>query len=144
LKHAMIVHCAELAPFAESWRRVHTRPTYPVPGVRFYANASNAAYEPTTTSAADALTTQALTTVDFPRTIRRAWDDGIHVFLELGPRDTLTSAIARILHDRPHVAIALDATAASNASEPARIAHALARLHVAGIDINPAALSRVF
>ena len=51
---------------AEQWRQIHSRTTYPVPGVRFYAHAWNSAYAPTRESAADALTQQALASLDFP------------------------------------------------------------------------------
>ncbi|ODS52940.1 MAG: hypothetical protein ABS36_15935 [Acidobacteria bacterium SCN 69-37] len=141
LKHPMVVHCAELAPFADTWRRVHTRPTHSAPGIAFYANAFNGPYTPTESRVAEALTVQARTPIDFPRTVRRAWDDGIRVFLELGPRDTVTRAIGRILGDRAHVAIALDDPATA---PRLRTACAVARLHVAGVDVTEAALARVF
>ena len=32
----MVIHCSAMAPFADTWRSIHTRETYAVPGVRFY------------------------------------------------------------------------------------------------------------
>ncbi len=104
----MIVHCPVLLPFADTWRRIHTRETHAAPGVRFYTNDGNRAYVPTREAAAEAITRQALETIDFPRTIERAYADGVRVFIEHGPRGILTSAIARVLAGRPHLAVALD------------------------------------
>ena len=107
----MVVHCRAMTPFADAWRRIHTRETYgvPVPGVRFYTNAGNRAYTPTRDAAAEAITQQALEPIYFPATVLRAWEDGVRVFVEHGPRGILTGAIPKILGDRPHVAVALDA-----------------------------------
>ena len=63
----MVIHCRAMAPFAEVWRRIHTRQTYKAPGVRFYTNAGNDSYSPTRDSAAEAITRQALEPIDFPR-----------------------------------------------------------------------------
>ena len=105
----MVIHCAAMEPFAETWRRIHTRTTYEVPGVRFYTNAGNCAYTPTTEAAAEAITRQAVEPIDFPATVRRAWEDGVRIFVEHGPRGILAGAIPKILGDRPYLVVALDA-----------------------------------
>lgn len=105
---SLTVHARAMQPFAETWRRIHTRATATVPNMRFYTNATNSAYHPTRKRVADMLTRQAVQTIDFPATIRRAYDDGVRSFIEIGPRDTLTRAIEATLKDRPHMAIATD------------------------------------
>ncbi|WP_325096763.1 beta-ketoacyl synthase N-terminal-like domain-containing protein, partial [Mycolicibacterium vinylchloridicum] len=105
----MVIHCEAMAPFADTWRNIHTRETHEVPDVRFYTNAVNRAYVPTREAAAEAITRQALEPIDFPATILQAWEDGVRVFVEHGPRAILTGAVAKILGDRPHLAVALDA-----------------------------------
>ncbi|HCW77616.1 MAG TPA: hypothetical protein DG084_00750, partial [Gemmatimonadetes bacterium] len=104
----MVVHCAPLTPFEKRWHDIHLRDTSSVPGVRFYTNAWNSAYVPTRESAAEAITRQAIDPVDFPKTLEAAYDDGVRVFVEHGPRAILTNAIGRILGDRPHLVVALD------------------------------------
>ncbi|CAN5660995.1 type I polyketide synthase [soil metagenome] len=104
----MVIHCQAMAPFADVWRRIHTRETYEVPDVRFYTNAVNRAYTPTRDAAAEAITRQALEPIDFPATVLQAWEDGVRVFVEHGPRGILTGAIPKILGERPHLAVALD------------------------------------
>ncbi|WP_290484964.1 hypothetical protein, partial [Hyphomonas sp. UBA3195] len=71
----LIVHAKAMQPFAETWRKLHTRKMHDGGGVRLYANAVNAAYEPTSETSADMLTRQAIDTVDFPPTVEQAWKD---------------------------------------------------------------------
>ncbi|KDF01157.1 hypothetical protein Y900_020005 [Mycolicibacterium aromaticivorans JS19b1 = JCM 16368] len=104
----MVIHCEAMAPFADTWRNIHTRETHEVPDIRFYTNAVNRAYVPTREAAAEAITRQALEPIDFPATILQAWEDGVRIFVEHGPRNILTAAVAKILGDRPHLAVALD------------------------------------
>ena len=104
----MVIHCEAMAPFADTWRRIHTRETFEAPDVRFYTNAINRAYLPTREDAAEAITRQALEPIDFPATVLQAWEDGVRIFVEHGPRAILTGAIPKILGDRPHFAVALD------------------------------------
>jgi len=105
----MIVHCAAMEPFAEAWRRIHTRTVHEAPGVRFYSNAGNSDYAPTRESAAAAITAQALNPIDFPATVRAAYADGVRIFIEHGPRNILTNSVARILEGKPHLAVSMDA-----------------------------------
>lgn len=129
----LIVHAKAMKPFEETWRRLHTRPVSRVEGVRLYANAINAAYKPTKARVADMLTRQAVTTVDFPSTIRQAWEDGVRTFIELGPRDTLTGSISRTLAGKPHLAVATDRI---ETGDLAQIAELAATLFAAGYDVN--------
>ncbi|WP_339678914.1 beta-ketoacyl synthase N-terminal-like domain-containing protein [uncultured Hyphomonas sp.] len=104
----LIVHAKAMRPFAETWRKLHTRKMHDGGGVRLYANAINAAYEPTSETSADMLTRQAVDTVDFPPTVEQAWKDGVRTFVELGPRDTLTAALGNILEGKDYKAVATD------------------------------------
>lgn len=104
----MVIHCQAMAPFADTWRSIHTRETFDAPGVRFYTNAVNGPYTPTREAAAEAITRQALEPIDFPATVLRAWEDGVRIFVEHGPRAILTGSIPKILGGRPHLAVALD------------------------------------
>ena len=139
LGHDMVVHCPELGPFAETWRRIHARETHAVADIRFYANAIGGAYAPDRESVADMLTGQALDTVDFPRTVEAAWRDGVRVFIEHGPRGTLSAAIDRILGDREHVAVALDRARTDGLPQ---LFEAVARLFVAGVPMDAGAFRR--
>ena len=117
----LIVHAKAMQPFAETWRRLHTRKLHKGKDVRLYANAINAAYEPTSELAADMLTRQAVDTVNFPPTVERAWKDGVRTFVELGPRDTLTSALANILEGKQFKAVATDRIESADLSQIAEL-----------------------
>ncbi|MFN4025623.1 MAG: beta-ketoacyl synthase N-terminal-like domain-containing protein [Hyphomonas sp.] len=122
----LIVHASAMQPFAEKWRQLHTRPVSRIEnGPRLYANAINAAYRPTKAKVADMLTRQAVATVDFPATVRRAWEDGVRTFVELGPRDSLTQSIRLTLQGKPHLAVAADEVESADLTQIARLAATL-------------------
>ncbi|MCI4645146.1 MAG: hypothetical protein MRY64_10215 [Hyphomonadaceae bacterium] len=129
----LIVHAEAMKPFAETWRRLHTRKVHTGAPVRLYANAIHGAYEPTPETAAEMLTAQAVATVDFPKTVLQAWEDGVRTFVELGPRDTLTRSLPRILGTREHTAIATDRT---DRGDLAQLAEVTAMLFAEGRDVQ--------
>ncbi|MFI5867555.1 beta-ketoacyl synthase N-terminal-like domain-containing protein [Streptomyces sp. NPDC051546] len=109
LEYEVAVHAPVLAGVRDTWHALHLRPTDPVPGVRFYTCGTATAYTAESAAVADALTVQALGTVDFRGTVEQAWRDGVRVFLEHGPRALCTGWIDDILQGREHLALALDA-----------------------------------
>ncbi|SNT50074.1 PfaB family protein [Asanoa hainanensis] len=108
IHYDLAAHAPELAEVRDRWHALHRRPTTKVPGIRFYRGATGQSYHPTEQSAADAITEQMLSPVDFPNVIQQAWDDGVRVFVEHGPAAQCTGWIRRILGEREHVAVALD------------------------------------
>jgi acyl transferase domain-containing protein/3-hydroxymyristoyl/3-hydroxydecanoyl-(acyl carrier protein) dehydratase/1-acyl-sn-glycerol-3-phosphate acyltransferase len=134
LGQSMVVHCPALAPFAAAWERIHSRRTHRSGRVRIYRNVDHrACRRMRRQSIARALTGQALSTVDFRRTIEQAWHDGVRVFIEHGPHDTLTSAIRETLGEREHLTVALDRR---NHGDLAQIARAVGQLFVAGVPVD--------
>jgi len=135
----MVVHCAELEPCAPVWRRIHRRETTTPESVALYANAFAQSYPPSKELCAEALTRQAVERVDFPRTVRRAHDDGVRIFVEHGPRNALTRSIATILSGRDHLAVSLDHPGRAPLEQ---LAHAAAELFAAGLDPAMAEVAR--
>jgi len=101
-------HTPVMGEIRAAWYRHHHRPTRPVPGVEFYSHHFGGRYRLDDERTAEALTGQAMDPLDFPSAAWRAWDSGVRVFIEHGPRNLLTSALSRILPKREGVFLALD------------------------------------
>jgi 3-hydroxymyristoyl/3-hydroxydecanoyl-(acyl carrier protein) dehydratase len=98
------VHCAIAREVEQAYRDLHLLTTTPPPDVRFYSAAWGRAYVPDRATAAEAIVAQALDTVDFPAVVRRAYDDGVRLFVEAGPGASCTRMIRSVLDGRPHLA----------------------------------------
>ena len=133
LGYNVACHCPEMKGYSDEWRRLHHRSTSPVPDVRFYTGATSTYYEPTADRAADALLGMATRTLDFPRMVKNAWNDGVRVFLEHGPRDSCTRWVHQALGDREHIAIPMDC---SGISSLIQVTHAMAQLVAAGVPVQ--------
>ena len=133
LPMSLAVHCPELIACAGLWRTLHHRPTRQPSGVRFYFNAHGEARALDPEMVADALLAQALETVDFPRTIRRAWEDGVRIFVEHGPRDHCSRWIAETLDQREHLAVAYDVLGRSSLTQALVT---VANLVASGVRVN--------
>lgn len=131
-------HVPEIrAEFHEPWLAVHTRAVTPVDGVRFYSNGVTGAYDVSTEACAEAITAQAENTVDFPATIRAAYDDGVRVFVEHGPSGACTNFIREILDGRDVLAVHLD----RRDNDIEQVFDVCAALVTAGIPVDHAALT---
>jgi NAD(P)-dependent dehydrogenase (short-subunit alcohol dehydrogenase family)/malonyl CoA-acyl carrier protein transacylase len=130
LSYDLAIHAPELKTVSEQWRHLYRQPTWPVPETRFYSCATCSTYPITPDAVADALTKQALTTVDFAGTVEQAWADGVRIFIEHGPQPACTTWIDQILADRDHVAVALDAPRRDGIRQ---LAYATAELLAAGV-----------
>lgn len=131
----LAVHCPEMAEYADGWRALHRRPV--VPGAtRIYSNALGGPYFPDSDRVADMLTSQACATVDFPATILRAWEDGVRIFIEHGPRSFCTGWISQTLGRRPHLAVSLDKYGKSSLEQACDTVN---RLAAAGVTMDTAA-----
>ncbi len=98
------VHCEVATPVAEPYRSLHLFPTTPPPGVTFTSGAKGGRYQVTRESAADAILAQALKGIDYPAVIEDAYNDGVRLFLEMGPGNSCSRMIGNILGERPHLA----------------------------------------
>ncbi|MFA7534977.1 MAG: beta-ketoacyl synthase N-terminal-like domain-containing protein [Desulfuromonadales bacterium] len=104
LRGVTTVHCEVARPVAAAYRDLHLFATTPPPGIAFYSGAWGKSYQLSEERIADAILAQALETVDYPRLVEQLYADGIRIFLEMGPGNSCSRMIGRILHDRPHMA----------------------------------------
>ena len=130
-------HTPVMAAVRAAWYRLHHRPTRPVPGVAFYSNHFGAAYDLSADRVAEALTGQVTAPLDFPTAAWRAWDSGVRVFIEHGPRNLLTSALSRLLPRKEGVFLALDVQGENALNRALRVA---AELWCRGLPVDLARL----
>ncbi len=105
LDGVVTVHCDAAAPVQDAYRELHRFPAVQPPGIRFYSCAAGKAIPIDTDGTADSITRQAVHGFDFTAVIRQAYQDGVRIFLEMGPHASCTRMIGRILGDSPHVAV---------------------------------------
>jgi acyl transferase domain-containing protein/3-hydroxymyristoyl/3-hydroxydecanoyl-(acyl carrier protein) dehydratase len=104
LEGVTTVHCEVAREVAAAYRELHLLPTTPPPGIRFYSGVWGRSYRVDRETAAEAITAQALGTIDFPAVIQAAYDDSVRIFVEAGPGASCTRMIGQILGERPHLA----------------------------------------
>lgn len=134
------VHCEVAREVAEPYRSLHLFSTDPPAGVTFYSGAKGGSYPVDRESTADAILAQALKGIDFPAVIESAYSAGVRYFLEMGPGNSCSRMIGRILEGRPHLA----RSACFPGQEPTSILlRLLANLIAEGIPVNLAPLYAV-
>lgn len=104
LEGVTTVHCEVVKPVEKPYRELHLFDTTPPPGVAFYSGIAGSQYEVTTDSAADSIVRQALETFDFTKLINAAYEDGVRIFIEMGPGASCSRMIGQILGEREHMA----------------------------------------
>ncbi|TYT74409.1 hypothetical protein FIM25_09610 [Desulfobotulus mexicanus] len=127
LEGVISVHCDALKPARNAYETLHTFPVHPQP-YRYYSCASEKAFTPDTKSCCNAILEQNLRGFHFPSLVLKAWEDGVRIFVEMGPSDSCTRMIRSILGDRPHLAFSLSK---KDEAEVISIARARAIWHVA-------------
>jgi acyl transferase domain-containing protein/3-hydroxymyristoyl/3-hydroxydecanoyl-(acyl carrier protein) dehydratase len=101
------VHCEVARPVQGPYRDLHLFNTAPPEGVTFYSGVLGRAYVVNRDSAADSIVGQALQCFDYTQVINSAYEDGVRLFIEMGPGASCTRMIDQILADRPHLAQAI-------------------------------------
>ncbi|MGD9383122.1 MAG: beta-ketoacyl synthase N-terminal-like domain-containing protein, partial [Desulfobacterales bacterium] len=105
LEGVVTVHCDAAAPVADAYKTLHVFPTTPPKDVRFYSCALARSYTPTDESAATSILDQAISGFNFTKLIKQSYQDGVRIFLEMGPHASCTGMINRILDKKNHLAV---------------------------------------
>ncbi|MCP4396839.1 MAG: type I polyketide synthase, partial [bacterium] len=130
-------HCEIVQEVEQAYRALHYFADTVTPeGLRFYSGGKQKAYALTADSAADAILAQALDTIDFPAVIQQAYQDGVRSFIEIGPGNSCSNMIDKILADQPHFAAS---ACASNYEDTSTVLRLLGRLSAERIplDLSP-------
>ncbi len=105
LDGVVTVHSDAVQPVADAYEALHVLPTVAPVGIRFYSCAMGRAYELTDSAVAASIGKQAVAGFDFPATVEQAYEDGIRIFIEMGPHTSCTGMISQILDTSPHLAV---------------------------------------
>ncbi|MFO0609011.1 MAG: beta-ketoacyl synthase N-terminal-like domain-containing protein [Polyangiales bacterium] len=121
------------APFARAVEAARVAaPTTPT-----FANSTAAPYPASAVEVRRMLAEQMVRPVEFRQEIEAIYDAGGRVFIECGPGRVLTGLVGNILHDRPHLAVALHRP---KADDDRTLRDAYVQLRVAGValtDLDP-------
>lgn len=139
LEYDIVAHAPEVKEVAAEWRTFHHRPLSPLPGVSFYACATDTPQIPTADSLADALTAQATGTVEFAGSVLGAYARGARVFVEHGPKQVCTNWIGETLRGKEHLAVAMDSSPENAVPQVFDVA---AQLVAAGVEVDHEALTQ--
>lgn len=104
------VHNDLVAPVYDQYRAVHRWPVTPVPGATAWCPVRAAPMRWDADEIATSIADAALHGFDFTRLVDALYDAGVRHFVEVGPGASCTRMIGRILGDRPHAALSLDAS----------------------------------
>ena len=104
-----LAHCEAGRPVERAYRELHTLPTAAPPGLTVYSGARGTPYDPSPANCADSITAGLVGPIDFPAVVERAYADGVRVFVEAGPGNSVTRQVAATLTGRPHLARAVTA-----------------------------------
>ncbi|MFO7683565.1 MAG: PfaB family protein, partial [Chloroflexota bacterium] len=108
MPYNQVLHCDLMQSEWPEFARLNTIRVNAAPPVDFYYAADNALPELTSEAIAHNIAAASYQRVDFPRLIQRAYDDGVRIFLEVGPRAACTWWIQDILTEQPHLAAAMN------------------------------------
>jgi PfaB family protein len=127
------VHCEVAEPVRKPYRDLHLFETNPPDDITFYSGVFGKPYEVTRDSAADSIVEQAVQPFDYTKVILSAYEDGVRLFIEMGPGATCSRMIDQILNDKPHVARAI---CVKNQDSVANVMHCLGLLIAEGIAVD--------
>jgi PfaB family protein len=134
---AAAVHVPEVEEVIDQYRELHTLPTTTPPGVTYYSSGTGRPYVVNAENVAESIVRQALRSVDFPALVRNSHDDGIRLYVEVGPRGSCTRWIEKILEGRDFLAVASDR---KGRSEMVNLMHLGGVLAAHGVPVDVAGL----
>ena len=117
----------------EMYNDFHRVPTQRIEGLSVYSGASGEKVEPTTEGIANSILNHGINGVNFPKVIRSAYEDGVRIFIEIGPGSSLTRMVKDILRDKEFEAVAICDKATNELSN---LKHCLSMLSSYGKNVH--------
>ncbi len=126
-------HTALMAPMAEAFRRLFEEIAFAPTPTALYSCVTAEPFPEDLESIRDTAAAQYVRPVLFRQSIERLYQDGVRLFIEVGPDSHLTAFVRDILRNRPHVAVASDDPRRGSATQ---FRHLLGVLFVQGLDLD--------
>ncbi|MGW1597916.1 SDR family NAD(P)-dependent oxidoreductase [Streptomyces sp. NPDC002343] len=101
-------HSPLLSTATEDWRRAVAKAAFIPPQLPVYSNVTAQPYPASASEALALLTDHLTSTVRFTDTMRALYQDGVRLFVEVGPGTVLTGLVSQILAGEPHTAVSAD------------------------------------
>ncbi|MGH2518230.1 MAG: beta-ketoacyl synthase N-terminal-like domain-containing protein, partial [Chloroflexota bacterium] len=120
---------AAIGTFASLYRR----PVVGQPSVRFYSASRPAPLALESDEIASAIAATVCRQLDFPALVRRVYDSGVRIFVELGPGATCARWIRESLGAEPHLAVSVDQ---KGVDSRVTLVRTLARLACHGVPVR--------
>lgn len=129
-------HTPFVAPMADAFAKILGPDLIDRPIAQVYSCASAGPFPEEPDAIRALMHAQYVSPVRFSDTVRRLYDDGVRVFVEVGPGGVLTGFVGDILREKPHLALAADSRRGS------RLEHFLGVigqlfLHEIPVDVAP-------
>ncbi len=128
-----IAHCSIVKHVIDDYRNFHLFDVAKPEGIRFYSGAWARSYDLTTENAADSIAAHALNGFHFPRLIENAYNDGVRIFIDMGPGSSCYRMVNHILKGRSHTSLC---AVAAKQNEVFTVLKLLAQLISERIDVD--------
>jgi PfaB family protein len=113
--------------------QLHQIQTHPVPNIRFYSGVNHAPMTLEQNTIAHNSAQICCQTVDFPALVRRVYEDGARIFIELGAGSACSRWIHETLQEQPHAAMSINLKQTNDRHGLLRL---LAQLISQGVDLD--------
>jgi len=127
--HTPLVKHAQ-KPFAQALSTL----SFNSPKIPVYSNITGTPYPDNPDEIRKILASHILKPVGFKAKIENLYAAGAYIFVEFGPRNILTALVKNILEDKPHLAVALNASSKKDSDRQLR--EAVIQLRVAGLALG--------
>ena len=132
-------HTPLFAPYAGQLRQVFERAQFQPPRVPIYSCTTASPYPSDPEEIRELMVEHWLRPVEFRRTIETLHDEGVRLFVEVGPRGNLSAFVEDILRGRPFCAVPANVQRRSGTTQ---LNHLAGLLTIHGVDLDLEALHR--
>lgn len=130
---ACAFHSPVVAPARDRLAKFLSTIEFAEPQLEVFSNTSAAPYPRDPHAIAALLAEHLVRPVEFVREVEAMYQAGARVFVEVGPRNVLTTLVRKILDGQPHLAVALDTPGQSSLIQ---LHHALGQLAVHSLPLQ--------